>query len=176
MKTYIICILLLLFTCLSFSQDYTFLESKNGFRNIKLGAPVADYPEFTVKSESNMELFKLSFNSKTTHVYKGTEKDKIKTAQILFIYLVTENNLITEIRIVTQKVLSVYSTLRNAYGKPTSTWGKTLTWRTDTIECSIEGDDNNIPGYHIRYRRPSETFRQINENIAKAKKEAQAEL
>jgi hypothetical protein len=164
------------FSCLSFGQDYTFLESKNGFRNIRLGTSVDNYPEFKLKNEANIDLFKLSMNLKTSHVYKGTDHDKIASARILFIYLITENNIITEIRIVTEKVLNVYSTLENAYGKPTDTQGTKLIWRTDKIECSIEGDNTQLPGYHIRYKALSKERVQLNELREKSKKEAQAEL
>ena len=123
-----------------------------------------------------MDLFKLSMNLKTSHVYKGNDNDKIKSAKILFIYLLTENNIITEIRVVTQKVLNVYSTLENAYGKPTDKQGTKYIWRTDKIECSIEGDNTALPGYHIRYKKNSVERNQLTELMEKAKKEAQSEL
>jgi hypothetical protein len=176
MKNFFILAFSIFLTCLSFGQDYTFLDSKNGFRNIRLGASVNNYPEFKLKSESNIDLFKLSMNLKTSHVYKGTDHDKITSARILFIYLVTENNIITEIRVVTEKVLNVYATLESAYGKPTDTQGTKLIWRTDKIECSIEGDNTQIPGYHIRYKTISKDRSQLNELMEKSKKEAQAEL
>ena len=176
MKTFIATATLILFTCLSFGQDYTFLDSKYGFRNIKLGTSVNNYPEFKIKSESNMDLFKLSMSLKTSHVYKGNDNDKIKFARILFIYLITENNVITEIRVVTEKMTSVYSILENAYGKPTDKQGTKFTWRTNKIECSIEGDNTQIPGYHIRYKEISKERIQINESMEKMKKEAQSEL
>jgi hypothetical protein len=176
MKKFIILALFTFFTCLSFGQDFTFLDSKNGFRNIKLGTSVSNYPEFKLKNESNMDLFKLSMNLKTSHVYKGTEHDKIKSARILFIYLITENNMVTEIRVVTEKVLNVYSILESAYGKPTDTQGTKLIWRTNKIECSIEGDNTQIPGYHIRYKSMSKERTYLNELMEKSKKEAQAEL
>lgn len=176
MRTLYIQVLILFVSYLSYGQDYTFLNSKNGFRNIKLGASLDNYPEFIRKDELNANLFKLSMDIKTSHVYVGKEKDKIKTAKILYIYLITENNLILEIRVVTEKVLSVYSILQNGYGTPTDKWGARWTWRTDSIECTIEGDDNQIPGYHIRYRGISKNRKILNDMKEKYKKEAQAEL
>lgn len=176
MRTFVTYTFFLLFTYLSFGQNNSFLESRNGFRNIRLGTSVDNYPEFKIKNESNTDLFKLSMNSKTTHVYKGNDTDKIKTARILFIYLIAENNIIAEIRVITEKVLNVYSTLQNAYGKPADMQGTKLIWRTDKIECSIEGDNTPIPGYHIRYKSTSQERSQINELKEKAEREAQAEL
>lgn len=168
---------LLVFSCLIFGQDNSFLETKNGFRTIKLGTSADQYPEFKLKNEANLELFKLSMNFKTTHVYKGNANDKIKTGRILFIYLITDDkNIITEIRVVTEKVLSVYSTLQNAYGKPTDSAGTKLIWRTDHIECSIEGENNQLPGYHIRYKSISNDRQLIYGLMKKTKAEAQAEL
>ncbi len=169
-------ILFLLFTWFSYGQEFTFLESKYGFKNIKLGTSVALYPEFILKNDSNKTLFKWSGNSKTSHVYVGKESDKIKTAKILFIYLVTENDSITEIEVVTEKVLNVYSILKNAYGNPSSGVGSKWIWRAESIECSIEGEGSEIPGYHVVYKMISNERRKLNELKSKNKKEAQAEL
>jgi hypothetical protein len=162
--------------CFSYGQEYSFLDSRNGFRNIRLGTLVSDYPQFREKDASNMDFFKLSMNLKTSHVCVGAEKDRIGTARILFIYLIAENSLISEIRVVTEKVLDVYSTLENAYGKPTDRQGTKLTWRTDGIECSIEGDNSPIPGYHICYKVLSKARKELNALKALARKKAQAEL
>lgn len=169
-------ILILLFTWFSYGQEFTFLESKYGFRNIKLGTSVAQYPEFILKNETNKTLFKWSMDSKTSYVYVGTESDKIKTAKILFIYLVTENNRIIEIEVVTEKVLNVYYILKSAYGNPSSEAGSKWIWRTDSIECSIEGDGSEIPGYHLVYKLISNERKKLNELKSKSVKEAQAEL
>ncbi len=112
-------------------------------------------------------------NQKSTHVYKGNENDKINSARILFIYLITENNIITEIRVVTEKVLNVYSTLERAYAVEQ---GTKFIWRTNKIECSIEGDNTQIPGYHISYKMISKERKQISELREKLKTEAQSEL
>ncbi len=176
MKTFITVTLFVFFTNLSFGQDYIFLDSKYGFRNIKLETSVNNYLEFELKNESNKDLFKLSMNQKSTHVYKGNENDKINSARILFIYLITENDIITEIRVVTEKVLNVYSTLKRAYGKPTDEQGTKFIWRTNKIECSIEGDNTQIPGYHISYKMISKERKQISELREKLKTEAQSEL
>ncbi len=176
MKTKILRILILFFTCLSYSQDYVFLESKNGFRNIKIGTSVDNYPEFKAKDNSNVDAFKWNIDTKANFVYVGTEKDKIKTAKIIYIYLTTENNIIREIRVVTEKVLSVYIILKNAYGNPTKEYNSRWIWQTNNIECSIEGDGSQIPGYHIIYKEISKARKELNELKAKSKKEAQAEL
>lgn len=172
----ILTLIIICFTSWINAQDYTFLESKNGFRNIKLGTSVNNYPEFKKKDESNSNLFKFSMDFKTSHVYVGTDKDKIKTAKILYIYLITENNIVSEIRVVTEKVLSVYSILENAYGIPTDKQSSKWIWRTDSIECSLEGDDSQIPGYHIRYKSIPKERKELNELKARYKREAQAEL
>ena len=157
-------------------QDCTFLESKNGFREIKLGTSVENYPEFKRKDNSNVKLFKLSLNSKADYVYVGTNDDKIKTAKILFIYLTTINDIITEIKVVTEKVLNVYSILASAYGEPTTKQGNKWIWRTNTIECSIEGDENAIPAYHIVYKELSNQRLELIKMKLESAKKAQAEL
>ena len=176
MKTFVTLIFFVLFTCQSFGQDYTFLDSKYGFRNIKLETSVNNYPEFKLKNESNKDLFKLSMNLKTTHVYKGNDNDKISSGRILFIYLITEDNMITEIEVVTEKVGNIYSTVERAYGEPTYKQGTKFVWRTNKIECSIEGYDTQIPGYHICYKVVPKERKQINELKEKLKTQAQSEL
>lgn len=157
-------------------QDCTFLESKNGFRDIILGTSIKNYPEFKPKNNSNAELFKMSMNPKTDYVYVGTNDDKIKTTKILFIYLTTTNDVITEIKVVTEKVLNVYLILAAAYGEPTSKLGNKWIWRTNTIECSIEGDEIAIPGFHIVYKELSNQRLELIKMKLEATKKAQAEL
>jgi len=82
-----------------------------------------------------------------------------------------QDNRIAEIRIVTEKVLNVYSALQNAYGKPADVQGTKLTWWAGKIECSIEDDNTQIPGYHIRYKSISQVRIQLNELREKATRE-----
>ncbi|MBA4155393.1 hypothetical protein [Flavobacterium sp.] len=166
----------LLFSSTFFSQECSFLNSQNGFRNIKLGENIKNYPEFELKNDNNLELFKLSFNSETDYVYVGNENDEISSTKILFIYLNVKDKKIERIHIVTQKVEGLYYILKNAYGETSTEYGKKWIWRTENIECSIEGDDNNIPGYHIIYNYLSEDRKILNERKTKRSKEAQAEL
>lgn len=176
MKFLILKIIFSCFTCYTFSQECNFLDTKNGFRNIKLGTSIVDYPEFQKREESNAVLFKLSMNAMANYVYAGTDNDQLSGAKILFIYLIVADSIITEIRIVTQKVLSVYSTLKLAYGEPTQKYNDKLIWRTNLIECSIEGDWSQVPGYHITYKVISDTRKELNYRREKSAKEAQKEL
>lgn len=155
MKPAIITFILICFSTLAYGQECNFLDTKNGFRNIKLGASIVDYPEFQKRQESNADLFKLSMNAKANYVYVGTENDQLSGALILFIYLIIDDTKISEIKIVTQKVMSVYSTLKFAYGEPSQKYSDKLIWRTNHIECSIEGDWSEVPGYHITYKQIS---------------------
>ncbi|MFD2909680.1 hypothetical protein ACFSX9_13160 [Flavobacterium ardleyense] len=159
-----------------FSQESDFLSFRNGFRNIKLGENIKNYPDFELKNDRNLELFKLSFNSGSNYVYVGQENDKISSTKILFIYLNINNDTIERIHIVTQKVSGLYYILKNAYGDTSTEIGKKWIWRTENIECSIEGDDSNIPGYHIVYNYLSEVRIKLNEIKSKRSKEAQNEL
>lgn len=61
-----------------------------------------------------MELFKFSMNAKSTHVYKGNDNDKISSGRIPFVYLITEKNMVKEIRVVTEKVENVYGIVERA--------------------------------------------------------------
>ncbi len=166
----------LFFSSVFFSQESSFLSYRNGFRNIKLGENIKNYPDFELKNDSNFELFKLSFNSGSNYVYVGQENDKISSTKILFIYLNVNNDKIERIHIVTQKVSGLYYILKNAYGDTSTEIGKKWIWRTDNIECSIEGDDSNIPGYHIIYNYLSEDRIKLNEIKSKRTKESQNEL
>jgi hypothetical protein len=172
----IVTLIFFLSSLIGLGQDYNFLESKNGFREIKLGTSVANYPEFKRKDNSNAELFKLSLNSKADYVYVGSNDDKIKTAKILFIYLTTNNNIISEIKVVTEKVLNVYAILNSAYGEPSSKQGNKWIWKTNNLECSIEGDQNTIPGYHIVYKDISNEHKELKEMKLNLTKKAQSEL
>lgn len=168
--------LFLFISSLLFSQECNFLDYKNGFRNIKLGENIKNYPEFKIKKDSNLELFKLSFNAESNYVHVGNENDKIGTVKILYIFLNVTDEKIERIHIVTQKEFGLYYVLKNAYGDTSMEFGKKWFWRTNKIECSIEGDDTNIPGYHIIYKYLSEDSIKLIEVKAKRSKEAQAEL
>lgn len=175
-KKIIFVLTLLLFSATLFSQDCNFLSSQNGFRNIKLGGTIKDHPEFVLKDDRTTALFQLSFNSSLNYVYVGKETDMIGSAKILFIYLNVNNDTIERIHVVTQKEFGLYSILKNAYGATSFEYGKKWIWRSDTIECSIEGDDNNIPGYHIVYSYLSDVRIQLKERASKRSKAAQMEL
>ena len=49
----------LLFSSTFFSQECSFLNSQNGFRNIKLGENIKNYTQFELKNDNNLELFKI---------------------------------------------------------------------------------------------------------------------
>ncbi len=176
MKRSLITIFIFCFSYVTFGQECNFLDTKNGIRNIKLGTSIIDYPEFQKREESNAALFKLSMNAKTNYVYVGSENDQLSGAKILFIYLIVDDSKISEIKIVTQKVMSVYSTLKLAYGEPTQKYNDKLIWRTNRIECSIEGDWSQVPGYHITYKAVSDARKELNNHREKLAKEAQDEL
>lgn len=171
-----IAFILLFINSILYSQECSFLDSKNGFRNIMLGESIKNHSEFKLKQDDNLELFKLSFNTESNYVYVGKENDKIGTAKILFIFLNVSDDKIERIHIVTQKVFSLYTILKNAYGDTSMEFGKKWYWRTNKIECSLEGDDTNIPGYHIVYHYLSEDRIKLIELKTKKRKEAQAEL
>lgn len=171
-----IAFILLFINSILYSQECSFLDSKNGFRNIMLGESIKNHSEFKLKQDDNLELFKLSFNKESNYVYVGKENDKIGTAKILFIFLNVSDDKIERIHIVTQKVFSLYTILKNAYGYTAMEFGKKWYWRTNKIECSLEGDDTNIPGYHIIYNYLSEDRIKLIELKTKKRKEAQAEL
>lgn len=176
MKLSIIHIILICVSYLAHGQDCNFLDTKNGFRNIKLGTSISDYPEFQKREETNAALFKLSMNAKANYVYVGNENEQLSGAKILFIYLIINDTKISEIKIVTEKVLSVYATLKFAYGEPTQKYNDKLIWRTNQIECSIEGDCSQVPGYHITYKKISDPRKELIILKEKSVKEAQKEL
>ena len=132
-----ILLLLVLFCSMSvFSQDMNFLQSQNGFRDIKLGNNINDYDFFEKKSESNKEYFG-AYGSYYEYIYYGKRYDKIGDAKIFKIFINTYNDLISQIEIVTAKDYNLWKSIENAYGPPTVSREDMNGWYPGKIGCRI---------------------------------------
>lgn len=176
MKNILLIIQIVFFLPYGYAQDCNFLESQNGFRNIKLGSDVNNYPDFVKKDRNNEDLFKNSIRSDAEYVYVPRKEEKIGTANILYIYLVTDKQKIGETVVISQKVASVYYTLKLAYGEPQITSGSNWTWKNRSVSCTIIGDNSALPGYYITYKNLSSLHNAIRELKEKSVIEAQNQL
>lgn len=143
-----ILLLLVLFCSMSvFSQDMNFLQSQNGFRDIKLGNNINDYDFFEKKSESNKEYFG-AYGSYYEYIYYGKRYDKIGDAKIFKIFINTYNDLISQIEIVTAKDYNLWKSIENAYGPPTVSREDMNGWYPGKIGCRIS---RYLDYYYIYY-------------------------
>lgn len=156
MKLKTICLLILLFFSKSFSQDIKKLENNNGFRSIKLGSEIRNYPNFIKKSEQNSKYFSPWFEyDYILNLKKENDFKKIGDAEILQILAKVYNNKIYQIQIVTEKDNEVIEMLETAYGKPNFDDIKAdiLGWRTESgIQCEVMGRAGGYSQINIRYR------------------------
>ena len=155
------------------AQECSFLEHKKGIRDIVLGASIKENSKFIKRNDSNLNLFK--YYPDADYVYVGTEDDKIKTIPILNIYLNIENGLITEITVVTHRILSLFSILEAAYGDASVSNGR-YEWKSKSVICTAIGDGNPKPGYLIIYKNTSEAYQEVMKHKQEDIKEAQQEL
>ena len=165
---------LFVFSASTFAQECNFLDERNGFRDIKLGTEISNYPEFVKKDGTNVNLFK--YNNRADYVYVGKESDKISNTNILYIYLILKDNLVNEITVFTHKEVNLYSVLKFAYGEPTSKTDDQWVWNTHKVRCTLEGGNSTtIPGCYIRYKDVSTNYSEVikhqNENVIKAQNE-----
>lgn len=176
MKTILIIIQLLFVLPNLKAQDCNFLDSRQGFRTIKLESDIIDYADFIKKDKNNESLFKNSIRKDAAYVYVPREGEKIGTAAILYIYLVTDKGKISEIIVVTQKVMSVYYILKSAYGEPQSVSGNSWTWTGRNVSCTVAGDDSALPGCYITYKNLHSLHDSVRRLKEKSVLEAQQQL
>jgi len=142
-------------TFFCFPQDINKLKENNGFRKIKLGTNVLEYPSLVKQSSDNKGYFNPWYDYNYAfdqYTFKGYEK--IGDAKIHRIFVKTLDAKIYEIMLVVDKNEGIFELLKIAYGNPNTDDIETgaLVWRTDNnIECSVtercEGSEKLI----IRY-------------------------
>lgn len=176
MKKIIQLLILLLSLTLSYGQKFNLtnsnpaLEEKNGFKGIKLGSDVNNYP--FIKAENNYDAYGLYINNKyydfsvfdTSHVVdikNNPEYQKIGNTKIYAIYISTYENKIFKIIVITEPNFDLYNDLVLIFGEPFS--GKTGynkknyfmdDWFGKDIRLAILNQHNNS-FYSIIYSKSS---------------------
>lgn len=135
--------ILIFFTILiSFSQNLEKLKGNNGFRGIKLGANINEYPDFVKRVPSIEKLFG-PFNDYQYifDIYTRKDYKSIGNAKIRRIFANTIDKKIFKIEIITEVNYEIIELLTLAYGEPArdSMTKSTRLWKIDNIECTITG-------------------------------------
>jgi hypothetical protein len=126
----------------SFSQNITKLEENNGFRDIKLGSEISNYP-FAIKAERGSELFEFYVNNSYYNFNWGKEYnyvvdrsnknyERLDNEKILGVYLSVFRGKIREIMVVCEYRPSTLALLKTVYGEPNGFWDQ---WSGKNIYC-----------------------------------------
>ncbi len=135
------------------SQSSQKLEEKNGFREIKLGNNITDYPNFIKKNSENDQYFGPWIDFEYILDLKSTRYDKIGNATIHRIFAKTHENKIYAIKIILEKNYEVIELLKSLYGEPTwdNLQADLIEWKTNKIECTFKGRYKGASNFHIDY-------------------------
>ncbi len=114
----------------SFSQNIQKLEEKNGFRGIKLGSDISNYP-----SASKEKSFPYSYIDEVNYVLdirNDSNFDRLENAKILAVYLTVFKEKIREILVVTEYKPYTLELLKLAFGEPNGFGNQ---WSGKNIYC-----------------------------------------
>lgn len=136
------------------AQNSSLLLEKNGFRNIKLGDNVNNYPFIYKYDELSSAYNKIidgksyTFNMNSSHVVNLEEAkyDKLGNAKILGIYIGTIDDKIFQINVITNYNFSIYQNFINLFGDPLDySHGKHKDtyslWRYKNIDLTISANN-----------------------------------
>lgn len=147
----LICFVIFIF---SFPQNIEKLKSTNGFRDIKLGSNINEYPNFVRKNKQNEEFFG-SWGSDYDYILdQKNEKNfkKLGDAKIYRVFVKVDNlNVIYKISLVLDKNFDLLTMLEDAYGKPNFVNFELgfKNWKTDNnIECELQGFSTKLEYEH----------------------------
>lgn len=134
------------------SQNIDKLKNSNGFRDIKLGTNINDYPNF-VKSSENEEYFGARGWDYDYILDQGREKNykKLGNAKIYRVFVKVNKSIIYEICLALDKDYEIIEMTENAYGKPTFENNELgiKRWNTDNnIECELNGFSTGLDYSH----------------------------
>jgi len=140
----------------SLSQNLEKLKENNGFREIKLGFDIKDYPEFVKKDSTNLKYFG-AVGSDYNYIFDQVIKDgydKIGDADIYRIFAKTFKGKIFKINITLKKDYGTIKMLKLVFGKPSFENMELgmLRWTTDNnIECEFMGYIEFFKNDYIRF-------------------------
>ena len=180
-----LCVLLFIIISVnSFSQNIEKLEENNGFRSIKLGSEITNYP-FAVDASSNSEKFSLYINNKhysfsndlnyVLDIKNNNEFESLDNAKILGIYLGVFKGKIREIFIVTEFKPYILELLKLAFGEPNGFGNQ---WSGKNIYCHYNTEylDNSKKNNWSRIRFTDKLLDEQFEIEKKEKLKADKEL
>jgi hypothetical protein len=128
------------------------LSEKNGFRDIKLGSNVNNYP-YIIKSKSSDDFYwykngrTLYFGGYDVNYFvdnKLANYEKIGITKIQKVFVATRNDIIYKIVIITDYSKSLLENLKIMYGEGTGFWD---TWSGDDIFLSLTSGDGVTNDY-----------------------------
>lgn len=141
MRLYISLFIIISFN--AFSQNIEKLEENNGFRSIKLGSDISNYP-FAVDATTNSDKFTLYINNTrysfsnpdlnyVLDIKDNKEFESLDNAKILGIYLGVFKGKIREVKIITEYKPYTLELLKLAFGEPNGFWNQ---WSSNNIWCN----------------------------------------
>lgn len=179
----IITIISIIFFTFCHSQNIDKLKSDNGFRDIKLGKNVNNYPDFIKKSSKNEEYFGAWGWNYDYILHQGSDSKfkKLGDSKIYRIFAKVNENIIYEISLALDKNYDIIEMLEYAYGKPTFENNELgiKRWTTDNnIECELQGFSTALEfsHYYITYTNTSLQSKAWNEQREQKKKRAISEF
>jgi len=164
------------------AQDIENLNSKNGFRDIKLGSHISEYNQ-EVLLKKNDTLLKY-FGWKTNYDYimnlnKVKGFDSIASGEIKSILINVVDDLISEIDITVTKDYEIFKILKYNFGEPNkynSLKHDNAIWEMDDIELSFTGRDDRMAYYIINFKNKKLWSKRLKLINSMAKKKALSEF
>ena len=171
------------------AQTIDLLDEKNGFRGLKLGSLVSDYPELVRKNSENYDLFHVNYRgipytgygdyylSKPCDLYRNLDK-----TEIMKIFVQSYEDKVEEIRLYLILTPSLLEYFELAFGKPNFTDCKCINnpnamqiynWVGENVSLSINSvPQNNLAIVTFRDRNLSfkRTFDEENMRVQEKEK------
>lgn len=179
MKKVITLLFFLIFsTC--YTQNIDKLKNNNGFRDIKLGSSINNYPDFIKKNTENEEYFgawgwdyDYFLNNEIEKLYSKLGESNIYK----FFIKVDNSNSIYKISLVLEKTPEVIQMLEYVYGKPTFENNELglKDWVTDNdIKCELLATFNTY--MYITYTKMNLKNKTLQEDELKKRSKAISEF
>jgi hypothetical protein len=131
---------ILLISIQSFSQDIAELDKRHGFKDIKLGFPIDSVVGYKLQKEFKE---KDEFPAKLYSV-ENREYETIGEVKVNKVELKTYNDLIYEIKVVTNKDSRLMKALESIYGKADyDVKNDTYFWKTESLILKFHSEGKN---------------------------------